>query len=136
NNPDWKPLAFDDRSGALVAPLGTSGFRWGEHGKWNLDERDGAGKDLRLRVTLAADHDAIEPVGFPYFGSTAPHDFVATDHDEVLTRHVPVKRIHLADGSLATVATVFDLFCANYGVDRGFGGRNVATSYDDDVPFT
>jgi len=31
---------------------------------------------------------------------------------------------------------VFDLYCANYGVDRGFGGANVAKSYDDDIPFT
>src|SRR3546814_5211996 len=38
--------------------------------------------------------------------------------------------------STAHVTTVFDLFCANYGVDRGFGGENVAKSYDDDVPFT
>jgi nitrate reductase alpha subunit len=33
------------------------------------------------------------------------------------------------------VATVFDLTMANYGIDRGLGGGNVA-SYDDDVPYT
>src|SRR5690606_17690338 len=42
----------------------------------------------------------------------------------------------LADGGRTMVATVFDLFCANYGVDRGFGGENVASDYDADVPFT
>ncbi len=135
-NADWKPLAFDEVSGGLVAPLGTAGFRWGEQGKWNLAEKDGKDEDVRLRVTLAGDQDTIEAVAFPYFGSTAPHDFVATNHDEVLLRNVPVKRIALADGSSAPVATVFDLFCANYGVDRGFGGENVAASFDDDVPFT
>src|SRR3546814_572167 len=79
---------------------------------------------------------SIQPVAFPYFGSTAPHDFVATAHDQVLLRNLPVKALQLADGSTAHVTTVFDLFCANYGVDRGFGGENVAKSYDDDVPFT
>src|SRR3546814_1963730 len=55
---------------------------------------------------------------------------------QVLLRNLPVKALQLADGSTAHVTTVFDLFCANYGVDRGFGGENVAKSYDDDVPFT
>jgi nitrate reductase alpha subunit len=31
---------------------------------------------------------------------------------------------------------VFDLFVANYGIDRGLGGGNVASSYDDNVPYT
>src|SRR3546814_9825320 len=54
---------------------------------------------------------------------------------DLLLRNLPVKALTLADGSTAHVTTVFDLFCANYGVDRGFGGENVAKSYDDDVPF-
>ena len=87
-------------------------------------------------MTLAGHHDAIEPVAFPYFGSTAPHDFVATGHDDILLRNIPLKRLELADGTTSYVATVFDLFCANYGVDRGFGGENVARSFDDDVPFS
>lgn len=119
---DWKVVALDETSGKLVVPAGSAGFRWDGQGKWNLEEKDGQGKDVRLQTTLAKDHDAIEPVAFPYFGADAPHDFVATDHDEILFRNIPVKRIKLADGSECAVATVFDLFCANYGVDRGFGG--------------
>src|SRR3546814_10478332 len=110
NNPDWKAVAYDELSGELVAPLGSSGFRWGEQGKWNLEEKDGQGRDVRLRSTLAAHHDSIQPVAFPYFGSTAPHDFVATAHDQVLLRNLPVKALQLADGSTAHVTTVFDLF--------------------------
>ena len=49
-------------------------------------------------------------------------------------RNVPVTRIALADGE-ALVATVFDLLCANYGLDRGLGGA-CAKSYDDNVPYT
>ncbi|KKI20764.1 nitrate reductase subunit alpha [Sphingomonas sp. Ag1] len=136
NNIDWKPVAIDDANGELVAPRGTIGFRWGEVGKWNLEEKDAEGNQVRLRTTLAAHNDGVEPVAFPYFGSTAPHDFVATNHDEVLLRNLPVRRITLAGGVSATVTTVFDLMCANYGVDRGFGGENVGTSFDQDVPFT
>jgi nitrate reductase alpha subunit len=136
SSPDWKAVAYDETSGKLVAPAGSAGFRWEEGGKWNLEEKDGKGKDVRLRTTLADDHDSIEPVAFPYFGAEAPHDFVATDHGDVLLRNIPIKQIKLADGSSCAVATVFDLFCANYGVDRGFGGSNVAKSYDDDVPFS
>ena len=33
------------------------------------------------------------------------------------------------------MATVFDLLCANYGLDRGLGGA-CAKIYDDDVPYT
>jgi nitrate reductase alpha subunit len=136
NNPDWKSIAYDETSGKLVVPVGSAGHRWGDPGKWNLEETDENGRDVRLRTTLADDHDSIQPVAFPYFGGDAPHDFVATDHDEVLLRNIPVKELKFADGSKGFVATVFDLFCANYGVDRGLGGDNVAKSFDDDVPFT
>ena len=46
-----------------------------------------------------------------------------------------MKRLALADGE-TLVASVHDLFLANYGVDRGFGGDNVAKSLDDDTPYT
>src|SRR5690606_24945324 len=72
-NPDWKTVAFDEHSGELVAPLGTAGFRWNDKGKWNLEEKDGQGRDVRLRLSIADSEDGIEPVALPYFGSTAPH---------------------------------------------------------------
>ncbi|MCT8973620.1 nitrate reductase subunit alpha [Microbaculum marinisediminis] len=135
NNPDWKTVAFDEETGDLVAPHGSVGYRWGETGKWNLEEKDGKGRETKLRLTLAEDHDEIVSVGFPYFGGRATENFVATEHGEVLERNLPAKAVTLADGK-ALVCTVFDLFCANYGLDRGFGGKNVAKSYDEDEPFT
>ena len=45
-------------------------------------------------------------------------------------RKVPAKRIALKDGE-ALVASVYDLFVANYGVDRGFGDEHLGKSYDD-----
>lgn len=136
NNPEWKPVALDEVSGEVVVPRGSAGFRWGEQGKWNLEERDSQGREVRLRKTLADAHDRMVPVAFPYFGSQAPHTFVATQHPEILLRHVPVREVELADGKRALAATVFDLLCANYGLDRGFGGDHVARHYDEDVPFT
>jgi nitrate reductase alpha subunit len=135
NNPDWKTVAYDEGTGQIVCPLGSIGFRWGEHGKWNLEEKDGAGKESKLRLTMAGIEDSLAGVAFPYFGGHATEHFTRTDHDDVLVRNVPVKKLMLSDGE-TLVTTVYDLFLANYGVDRGFGGDNVAKSYDDDVPFT
>ncbi|WP_366658167.1 nitrate reductase subunit alpha [Fodinicurvata sp. EGI_FJ10296] len=135
NNPDWKTVGIDEVSGSLVAPHGSIGYRWGEKGKWNLEEKDSGGRDIRLALSLADAHDEMATVGFPYFGGRATENFTATDHGEILDRNVPVRRVTLKDGE-TLVATVFDLHCANYGIDRGFGGANVAASFDEDVPFT
>ena len=52
NNPEWKTVAYDEVSGGLVAPNGSVGFRWGEKGKWNLEEK-AAGDKTTLRLSLA-----------------------------------------------------------------------------------
>jgi nitrate reductase alpha subunit len=137
NNPDWKTVAISSDTGQLVVPNGSIGFRWGEQGKWNLKE-EASGKDdsLKLTLILDRDHDAVRGVAFPWFGASASNGFTVDEREPVLTRNVPVKKIKLANGKTALVATVFDLLCANYGLDRGLGGSNVSKNYDDDVPFT
>jgi nitrate reductase / nitrite oxidoreductase, alpha subunit len=142
NNPDWKTLAVDETSGDVVAPNGSIGFRWNQKegadaGKWNIEERDGSsGSEVKLQLSLVESHDDVVPVGFPYFGGVANEHFQHSDMGtEVLVRNVAAKKMQLADGD-SLVATVFDLMCANYGVDRGLGGGNVASSFDDDVPYT
>jgi nitrate reductase / nitrite oxidoreductase, alpha subunit len=137
NNPEWKTVAIDEATGDVVVPNGSLGFRWGEHGNWNLEEK-AAGEPIKLRMSqiLDTDHDTVVGVEFPYFGGAATNGFEVCDHPDVLTRNVPVRKIKLANGKMAMVATVFDLFCANYSLDRGLGGSNVASTYDDDVPFT
>ena len=137
NNPEWKTVGIDEVTGNVVVPNGSIGFRWGEHGNWNLEEK-AAGEPVKLRMSqiLDTDHDTVVGVEFPYFGGAATNGFEVCDHPDVLTRNVPVRKIKLANGKSAMVATVFDLFCANYSLDRGLGGGNVASSYDDDVPFT
>jgi nitrate reductase alpha subunit len=135
NNPEWKTVACDEATGEVVTPLGSIGFRWGDKGKWNLEERDGKDRDVTLALSLADRRDAIVGVDFPYFGSgpQSPY-FTSTPHGDVLRRNVPVKRLKLKDGE-ALVATVHDLIVAHYGVDQGLGGE-AAASFDDDVPFT
>ena len=135
NNPDWKTVAYDETSKDIVVPRGSVGFRWGEKGKWNLEEKKSDGGDTKLHLSLADIKDELADVGFPYFGNREHDHFTGTDHPDVLVRKVPAKRVALKDGE-ALVASVFDLFVANYGLDRGFGGEHVATSYDDNVPYT
>ena len=135
NNPDWKTLAVDEATGNVVVPTGSIGFRWGEQGKWNLESRDAASKhEFKPRLSLKDASDEVVSVGFPYFGGIAHEHFRSTGHADVLMRAVPAKRLALRDGE-ALVATVFDLFLANYGIDRGLGG-DCAKSFDDDVPYT
>ncbi|UCH49792.1 MAG: nitrate reductase subunit alpha [Betaproteobacteria bacterium] len=142
NNPDWKTLAYDEISGNVVAPNGSIGFRWNQkegedQGKWNTEEKDGkSGDSVRLSLSLIDSRDDIAPVAFPYFGGIVNERFQHSDMDtDVLVRNVAVKKLQLAEGE-TLVATVFDLLCANYGLDRGLGGANVAKSFDDDVPYT
>ena len=117
NNPDWKTVCVDDATGQLAVPHGSIGFRWGEKGKWNLEQ-----KALKPRLSLQGGETAM--VAFPYFGGIAHEHFTANAQQDVLLRSVPVMKI--GEG---LVATVYDLLLAHYGV-------GVARSYDDDVPYT
>ncbi len=135
NNPEWKTVAWDNKSGGIVVPNGSIGFRWGEDGSWNLEERAG-NAETELALGLKDSHDDVVGVNFPYFGSEASNGFASTDHPRVLTRNIPVKKMKLADGSEARVACVYDLFLANYGVDQGFGGAHMPATYDDVEPYS
>jgi len=137
NNPEWKTVAVDRTSGKIVVPHGSIGYRWGEQGKWNLESKDGGGSDVDLETSFILDesHDEVIDVAFPYFGNREHDHFKGTDHPDVLVRAVPAKIVKLKDED-CFVATVFDLFVANYGLDRGLGGMHVAKGYDENVPYT
>jgi nitrate reductase alpha subunit len=135
NNPEWKPVVFDENSNQVVSPQGSIGFRWGEKGKWNLEEKDGQGRAIHPRLSLLTTRDEALAVAFPYFGGQPHQHFTSTAHQDILLRQVPAKKVALRGGE-AWVATVYDLLLANYGIDRGLGGDNVSTAYDDDIPYT
>lgn len=145
NNPDWKTLGFDETTDRLVVPNGSIGFRWGESGRWNLEQKDArSGEESKLRLSLlestSTDGAALSSgtqvasVAFPYFGGRHHEFFEGAPHAEAQLRNVPVRSLSLKDGEYL-VATVFDLMLAHYGIDRGLGGV-AAQSYDDDVPYT
>jgi nitrate reductase alpha subunit len=151
NNADWKTVAIDEACGQVVLPNGSIGFRWGEakdgQGKWNLeaiDARDGA--ERKLALSLLGTHDTVAPVGFPYFGGVQNAFFTHNSFSDVLVRNVPARKLVL-NGEQGQqerlVATVFDLMCANYGVDRAIpgtsstlGGDHMPKGYEDNAPYT
>ncbi|NVK21787.1 MAG: nitrate reductase subunit alpha [Kangiellaceae bacterium] len=136
NNPEWKSIAFDENTNELVSPQGSIGYRWGEKGKWNIEDKEGKdGKEVKLQLSLIGEE--VASVSFPHFASDKSNQhWVSCEHNEVLNRNVPCKSLTLGDGRQVKVATVYDLMIANYGIDRGLGGENVASSFDDDIPFT
>jgi nitrate reductase alpha subunit len=139
NNPEWKTVCFDEETGHITVPTGSIGFRWGEEGKWNIVPTDSkTGENIRPRKTLLGDHDDVLKVGFPYFGGQTHETgyFEPSAGEDVLDRNIPVKYLDL-NGEKVAVACVFDLLCANYGIAReGLGGDNVASSYEDNIPYT
>jgi len=142
SNPDWKTVAWDENADAVTVPNGSIGFRWNQKtgqdlGKWNLEQRDGKdGHDVKLALSLIGNRDEVVSAAFPYFAGSAPEAFTANDQGgNVLFRNLPSKTLKLPEGTVK-VATVFDLMVAHYGVDRGLGGGPVASSYDQDLPYT
>ncbi|WP_281982022.1 nitrate reductase subunit alpha [Azonexus hydrophilus] len=127
NNPEWKTVVFDSKHQSFVVPNGSIGFRWGEDGKWNLLEQ-AAGGEIEAELSCIERRDGVVSVGFPHFEN---------GESTLILRHVPVRIVKLANGEEALVTSVFDLQIAQYGIDRGLGGGNVAQSYDDaDVAYT
>ncbi|MCY4541670.1 MAG: nitrate reductase subunit alpha [Rhodobacteraceae bacterium] len=137
NNPEWKPVAIERDGGEVVVPVGSVGFRWGEEGSWNLSASTAAGAETDLCMSLVPEgrHDAVVSIGFPYFGNREHDHFQGSSHESVLFRNVPCRRLRL-EGKDVLVATVHDLLIANYGVDQGLGGKDVANSFDENMPYT
>lgn len=121
NNPEWKTIVFDEISQCYVAPNGSIGFRWGEEGRWNILPK-AAGKDILAELSCLGRGHHVVSVGFPHFTPGEP---------ELLYRNVPARKLRLAGGNEVYVTSVFDLQVAQYGLDRGLGGGNVASTYAD-----
>jgi nitrate reductase alpha subunit len=127
DNGDWKFLMWDEADQRPKVPMGSSGFRWGqEQGKWNLLLRDGVdGTNIQPALTFLNGHDDVVQVAFD--------DFAAAQSIE---RGVPVKRLVLASGETVTVATVYDLLMAQFGVPRGLAGAYPKSYDEEDLPYT
>lgn len=137
-NSEWKPLIYDFNKKNIVIPSGSIGSRWDGSKMWNLKSIDVINKvDISPLLSFIDSYDSVLSVGFPYYaGENHKHAyFNNTTHNDILFRHVPVKKV-VCGNNVFFVSTVFDLLVANYGIDRGLGGKNIALSYDDDVPYT
>jgi len=125
-NGEWKFLQWDRGDNRPKMPMGSSGHRWGkEKGKWNLKPEDGKdGSPIDAELTFLKQHDGEAQVRFDDFAGGESH-----------YRGVPTRTVQTADGPV-TVATVYDLLMAQYGVGReGLTGA-YPTSYDDDAVYT
>ncbi|SFX75184.1 nitrate reductase subunit alpha [Marinospirillum alkaliphilum] len=137
NNPEWKTLAIDELTDDLVAPNGSIGFRWGQKGKWNIDQKTGDDhREVKLRLSLKGAHDEVVQVGFPYFGGIEHEHFNSVKVKDVLHHALPARKLKLADGSEARVVSVFDLMIANYGINQGLGEDDGATDHNQIAPYT
>lgn len=126
-NGDWKFLMWDAKDSRPKMPMGSSGFRWGkDKGKWNLLLKDGVdGSEIDPVLTFLQSNDGIFQVRFDDFGE-----------GRAVQRGVPIKKIRTVDGKTATVATVYDLLMAQYGVSRGLSGDYPKDYNDDSQPYT
>jgi len=124
-NGDWKFLMWDEGEDGPKMPMGSSGFRWGKPGQWNLKLEDGVdGSPIAPRLSFLDHSEAVLQVGFDDFGE-----------GRAVERGVPVRYLTTGDGTKIAVTTVFDLLMAQYAVPRGLEG-DYPESYDDDKPYT
>lgn len=133
-NPEWKVIVYNNKTKNLCALKGSIGYRWDKSQLWNL-KYDKENTDPSL--SFIDGNDQILSIKFPYYASSKYQHFyfTSTEHDDILSRQVPVKIINI-DGKKTYIATVFDLLVANYGIDRQLNDTNVAKSYNDNVPYT
>ncbi|MFB6348229.1 nitrate reductase subunit alpha [Moraxella marmotae] len=132
NNPEWKTIACD-QNGELVSPIGSIGYRWGESGRWNLENKEGKNnQEVSLQLSQKDSGETVE-VGLDYFGGGEHPYFTSVAGDDIQYKTLPCRSLTLADGTTAKVVTVFDLMLANLGVDNGIGGNHVTDDYNDET---
>ncbi|MFN8010906.1 MAG: nitrate reductase subunit alpha [Holophagaceae bacterium] len=124
-HPEWKFLMWDEVEARPKMPKGSMGDRWGtKQGMWNLLLQDGKDDSAINPALTLLGQDAVQ-VQFD--------DFAA---DKTSFRGVPARKIALADGSEAIVATIYDLLMAQFGVARDLPG-DYPKDYDDETaPYT
>ncbi len=123
-NPEWRTAVLDRRTGEPAFPNGTIADRYGDagEGRWNLDL---AGIEPVLSLLGRSGTEAVE-VLLPRFDTTAAAS------GAVMRRGVPAMRI-----GDRLVTTVFDLLCAQLGVERGgLPGEWPASDDDPSAPGT
>ncbi len=124
---DWKFLMWDELENKPKMPMGSMGFRWGsEKGKWNLELKDGADhSEINPELTFLNQNDGTVSVRLDNFSEEVD-----------IHRSVPIRHVEGADGNKVTVATIYDVLMAQYGVNRGLEGDYPSDYNDSNAPYT
>jgi nitrate reductase alpha subunit len=124
-NGEWKFLVWDEISDAPRMPQGSLGFRWQKQkGQWNLEPKDGLdGSEIHPQLTFFGSAEQLS-VSFAEFGE-----------GKSFQRNIPVRTIETANGKM-TVATVYDVLMAQFGVGRGLEGDYPANYDDENLSYT
>ncbi len=126
DQPEWKLVVMDAKTGNFVVPNGCIGHRWENKKRWNLDPLNENGHVYDPQMTLLGSEDDKITIGLPYFDDQSR---------SVIQRAIPVKRVEI-NGVEQYITTVFDLMLANYGVKRETVAEGYPANYDDPQPYT
>jgi nitrate reductase / nitrite oxidoreductase, alpha subunit len=116
----WKFLVWDQATNEPRMPQGSLGFRWQKQkGQWNLEAKDGLdGNEINPLLTFLDSNDDLLPVAFAEFAE-----------GKAFQRSLPVRYVETPEGTV-TVATIYDILLAQFGVSRGLPG-DFPSGYDD-----
>ncbi len=125
-NGDWKLVVLDRTSREPRMPGGSVGHRWqAKGGSWNLELTDPSdGSALDPELSFLDEHDDVLQVSLADF-----------TREKQISRAVPVRHVETKSGRV-TVATVYDLLFAEFGVSRGLPGDYPASYDDEDAMYT
>lgn len=105
---EWKPVVWDEIRDGMVVPTGTIGHRWSTKGKWNIEQKDHLGNEIRCGLSAKNDKNIVmREIAFPVFTANG------VDGTGTVLRQVPVRQIQGKNGVIE-VASVYDLMVAHY----------------------
>lgn len=132
-NAEWKTLCFDSVTNTIKIQKGSIGYRWDKSKLWNIKD-DTTNPNLSFKTS----YDTTLSVCFPYYASNnyKHKHFTNTDHSAILKNTIPVKIITNNKNQKIYIATTFDIVVANYGISQFNDEKNIAFSYDDNIPYT
>ncbi|MFG6113875.1 nitrate reductase subunit alpha [Halobacillus sp. MO56] len=124
---EWKTVVYDEETKDFAIPNGSIGHRWDGEKNWNLLKADKVNNvdTLSPALSLQGHESKIDQVCVATFEQ---------DDNRVFKADIPIKEIETTDGPVY-VTTVFDLMCAQTGVNRSLKKENPA-NYDEDRPYT
>ncbi|MHC5280116.1 nitrate reductase subunit alpha [Listeria kieliensis] len=119
---EWRTCLIDETTDTVVSPNGTIGQRWAKDEKWNLSLENEDGTVIAPKLSLQ-EEGQFEKIVFPFFDDAGNGTF---------ERHIPVREMTLADGTVRKAVTVYDLMLSQYGIEMFEGDELAAKDLDDE----